>query len=534
MGRGSPTHQDAYAAYSRALASGNYPGSSGYWGGPHDGPGAPGDDAREWLRKYYLGGATVNPAQFGGANAGGPPDFTVTKTPKDPALTEALAAVTARSQSNAADVANQFQAYLKEALASQTSQKAQLEADKAALDTSGISAQLPAINRSYEAGQNQITSEIARRNQEKSAQDAAAAASVEKRNTDFAAETAATIARLNAANEATLASGRRVGEQAIAAGRTYNNSFDAVGNAAGGPNAMSGARTNREMALVDRIMRPIELARDERAYNQIGQYERPWQERIYGNDQAALGLRRGMASEAYGNDQALLGRRSALESDFAARGTDTARYLYELKARTAGRANELESQYLDSLLRKAQAGQQMTAADIANVRQLSAAYQDANWYTVNTPLDREKLLNPIGFTPGYPDRNYRPQGPQPSPNYGPPISAGGGGDLGVYPPNLDPSQNPMWDPASRRYIPTRPIDPRTGLPVNVPAAGQYGWWNQSTPRSAANPYGGGFTVGPEGVTGLGSFENFDWSRAYERGRTPAEQAYYDAIAAASQ
>lgn len=498
------TPPEAYAAYQRALASGNYPGSSGYWGGPHEGPGAPGDASKEWLRKFYLGGATVNPAQFGVPNAGGPPDFTVTKTPKDPALTDALTAVTARSASNAADAATQFQAYLKEALASQTSQKAQLEADKAALDTRGIEAQLPAINRSYEAGQNQITGEIAHRNREKAAQDAAAAASVEKRNTDFASETAATIARLNAANEATLASGRRVGEQAIAAGRTYNNSFDAVGNAAGGPNAMSGARTNREMALVDRIMRPIELARDERAYNQIGQYERPWQERIYGNDQAALGLRRGMASEAYGNDQALFGRRSALESDFAARGTDTARYLYELKARTAGRANELETQYLDSLLRKAQAGMAMTAADIANVRQLTAAYQDANWYTVNTPLDQQKLLNPLGFTPNYPERGYSPQGPPQSyPDYAPRTYTGNGSAL--PPGNVLPS----WLPAS----PARGISPRT----------------YSTPGA-----GGGFTVGPEGVTGLGSFENFDWSRSYERGRTPAEQAYYDAIAAASQ
>ncbi len=314
-------------------------------------------------RATASGNATINPA-------GQPPSlpqFDVTKTVKQPGIANATDSLLAQQQQQAAQTASAFQSFLNEARDVNAANKAQLAKDQAAFDTSRVEAQLPQVDARYQTNQNNITTDI------------------EKRNADFATETADTLNRLRAENDRYAAAARGVADKAIANANVRTNLYQLT---SGTPTSGSGALTNRYIRNVNDIEAPLQRELSLRNYDLIANTER------------------GYDRELYGQDQALLGRRSSLEADFAARTTDTAKYLNNLRMQVAGMSRAQADSYLRSLGLPFDISQRIISGDIANLSGIQQLDDRANYYTVNTPFDDSRIPQVVTPTYAAPQRNY--------------------------------------------------------------------------------------------------------------------------------
>lgn len=299
------------------------------------------------------------------------PQFTVTQTQKQPGIANATGNLLGQQQQQATQTANMFQSFLNEARDVNAASKTQLAKDQASFDTSKLETQLPQINRSYETNQTAITGDMAARNK------------------SYADETAATLARLNAENSRYEAAARGVADKAIANATARTNLYQLT---SGTPTSGSGNLTNRYIRAAADIETPLQRELSARRYSQITDIERPYQR------------------ELYGQDQSLLGRQSALETDYASRQADTARYLSDLKMRVAGMSRAQAQDYLRNLGLPLEISQRLIAGDIANLSGIQNLDERANFYTTNTLFDESRL--PQINTPSYamPTRNYSPGG----------------------------------------------------------------------------------------------------------------------------
>lgn len=369
-------------------------------------------------RTAAAGNATIAPA----AQAPQLQQFDVTKTVKQPGVANATDALLAQQQQQAAQTASAFQSFLNEARDVNAANKVQLAKDQAAFDTSRLETQLPQVDAAYRAGQTGITDEMA------------------KRNTDFAAETADTLNRLRAENDRYAAAARGVADKAIANATARTNLYQLT---SGTPTSGSGALTNRYIRNVNDIEAPLQRELSLRNYDLIANTER------------------GYDREIYGQDQALLGRRSSLEADFAARTTDTAKYLNNLRMQVAGMSRAQADSYLRSLGLPFDISQRIIAGDIANLSGIQQLDDRANFYTVNTPFDESRLPQVVTPTYAMPNRTYTgggavnvPQVVAPSPS---PAVAGA------------PMGTTRYNPATGRneYIPNALTTARAGMiPMN--------------------------------------------------------------------
>lgn len=319
--------------------------------------------------------------------------WTVTRTPKNPAITQAIDALLAKQGAQSDTASKMFEA----ALAANPQDPAQLARDQAAFDTTGIDAELRGINRNYEAGQNDISGDIGRRNR------------------DYELFTSGNTDRLRAENDAAIGNIQAATNAAAARAMGYANAVDVAG---GNTNA-SGAGINQRARRLADLQLAAEGRITDRRYNLIGQEQN-------------------LGREIYGNDQSLLGRRSSLEADFAGRQSNTAQYLSDLKMRTAGKVSALAQQYLEEAMRRVQMGQQLTTDDIAKIGQIQALDQQANWYEVNKPFDPNRLPQITSAPLLTPGRNYTPPAEiplnSPERNYSQPSETAGPGQPRTFTP----------------------------------------------------------------------------------------------------
>lgn len=377
------------------------------------------------------------------------PQFTVTQTQKQPGIATATGNLLQQQQAGAAQTASTFENFLNEARQVAAQGKQQLATDQAAFDTSKLETQLPAINRTYETNQNNITGDMAARNKA------------------YADETAATLARLNAENARYESAARGVADKAIANATARTNLYQLT---SGTPTSGSGNLTNRYIRAAADIETPLQRELSARRYNQITDIERPY------------------ARELYGQDQSLLGRRSALESDYAGRQESTARYLSDLKMRVAGMSRAMAQDYLRSLGLPIEIQQRIIAGDIANLSGIQALDERANFYTVNTPFDESRL--PQITTPSYsmPSRSYSgggdpmlPQVPR-AVSYSPDPAVAGAPSSGTG----------AIDPRTGQYIPNALSQASARYPVSTPTPNPYygNIWDPTNPANYAPQPGG--------------------------------------------
>lgn len=331
-----------------------------------------------------------------GANATAapqPPQFTVTKTVKNPTIASAVDAAVANQQTTGQQLTKTFQDFMEEARQINAQAKTQLQRDQAAFDPARVERELTDTNRNYQAAQNQVSGEIAASNR------------------DYAAETRATLERLSAENQAYEAASRAVADQAVAQALKRNNLFQLT---TGTPTSNSGAMTNRAIRAYQDINVPLQRELSDRRYRQITDIERP------------------LNRELYGNDQALLARESSLASDFAARQTDTARYLQTLRMQVAGMERAQAQDYLRNLGLPFEIAQRIISGEIANLGALQGLDERANFYTVNTPFDPSRIPQLQYFPLNEPRRNYYSSDPV-LPSTGPNLSPAGGNQPYVPP-----------------------------------------------------------------------------------------------------
>jgi hypothetical protein len=397
------------------------------------------------------------------------PEFTVTRTVKNPAITGAVDAAIANQQTTGQQLTKTFQDFMEEARQINAQAKTQLAKDQQAFNTTNIERELPAINRNYEAGQNQVSADIAASNR------------------DYAAETRATLERLSNENRAYETAAQAVAAQAVAQAQKRNNLFQLT---TGTPTSNSGAMTNRAIRAYQDINVPLQRELSDRRYRQISDIERP------------------LNRELYGNDQALLARQSSLESDFAGRQADTARYLQTLKMQVAGMERAQAQDYLRNLGLPFEIAQRVISGEIANLGALQGLDQAANFYTLNTPFDSSRFPELQYFPLNTPQRDYLPRDPQlPNLNSNPVPSGGGNG--GFVPPA---AQN-RSDPVNIAYFretgawPDQRYDQATWMRIY--------FRQRNTPRNSS-----GITV-QNGVA--------DLPNDYSFGRDPLAQAAYQAL-----
>lgn len=307
-----------------------------------------------------LGGGLIKPWTTGTEEPEIKP-WTVTRTPKNPALSTAIDALLAKQQNNSATASKMFEAALK----ASPQDPAQLVKDQAVFDTAGIDRELRGINRDYEMGQNAVSGDIAQRNR------------------DYESFTSGNTDRLRLENDAAIANINAATQAAAARAMGYANAVDVV---SGNTNA-SGAGINQRARRLADLSLAAEGRISDRRYNLIGQEQN-------------------LGREIYGNDQALLGRQSSLEADFAGRAGSTAQYLQDLKMRTAGKVSAVAQQYLEDALRRVQMGLALGAEDIARIGQIQQLDQQANWYEVNRPFDPNQLPVVTSAAVLNPERNY--------------------------------------------------------------------------------------------------------------------------------
>lgn len=238
-------------------------------------------------------------------------------------------------------------------------------------------------------------------------------------------------------------------------------------------------------------------------------------------EQQRLGL-------GYGAEQARAGFQLGRgQYDYAAQQADVARaqlnaqQVQALRTQTAGLS-------LDAALRQAPA----LAAAAESAARLQNLPVDDILKRAQTVEGLIRLLGQANYTgvelrgganvsqPQYFNNNGLPN------RYGPATGTGGGSTNGAAGGEMryDPKTGQMRLYSRDEMNAVRASSPQyTGRGI-VPNRYDQGGWA-----------GGGFVGSGGEVTGVGNFgQGMDWNAAYDRGRTPQEQAYYDAVAGAYQ
>lgn len=325
------------------------------------------------------------------------PQFTVTRTEKNPALSGAVDSAIQSQQQASTQLQKSFQDYLTEAREVNAQAKQQLAKDQAAFDTTRIEQRLPAINRQYQTTQDSITGDI------------------ERRNAEYEARLAETVGRLNNENRTYETAAQGVASQAVAQALRRNNLYQLNSST---PTSNSGNLTNRAIQAYIDVNTPLQRELSARRYSQISDIER------------------GMDREVYGIDQSLLGRRSSLASDYAGRESDTERYLQSLRQQVAGMSRAQAQDYLRQLQVPIEVAQRIMGGEIANLGALQGLDERANFYTLNTPFDSSRIPNSPYFPIEGGSRRYYPDtstSPEMLPGQ-PSISGTSGGAGGFVPP----------------------------------------------------------------------------------------------------
>lgn len=406
------------------------------------------------------------------------PQFTVTRTVKNPNVTAAVDASIANQQTTGEQLTKTFQDFMEEARQINAQAKTQLAKDQAAFDPSRVERELTDTNRNYQAAQNQVSSDIAASNR------------------DYAAETKATLERLSAENRAYETAAQAVAAQAVAQAQKRNNLFQLT---SGTPTSNSGAMTNRAIRAYTDINVPLQRELSDRRYRQISDIERP------------------LNRELYGNDQSLLARQSSLESDFAARQTDTSRYLQTLRMQVAGMERTQAQDYLRNLGLPFEIAQRVISGEIANLGALQNLDERANWYTLNRPYDESRIPD-VNYNPVFtPDRDYFPENPQlPNLNQG-------SRNIGAPNAYVPPAAQNRGDPTNIAYFQETGVWPDQNYDQATWMRIYFRTRNRPSGNLAEQSVRNYASLNPNSITGRGVVDLPD---DYAFGRSPSAQSAF--------